>query len=93
MITGPHRPPVSDALTLAQRENDALAAAIASIEARMPTDEEMAYLRNRKNLDDHAAWLLKFIRTNAPWATVLCTAVGTFVYWALTHTISIGSKP
>lgn len=77
------------ALDLALRENDALAEAIAELQANALTAEEHAYIRNRKEADDNAVWLLQLIRKHAPWVVVLCSMVGTGVYWLATHTIQI----
>lgn len=43
-------PPIynMDSLIECHRENDALMAQIASLEARIPSPEELAYLNNRK---------------------------------------------
>ena len=78
------------ALDLAMRENDVLAAAIAALQANALTNEEHAYLQRRKHADDNAAWLWQTIRTHAPWATVVCTMIGSALYWLVTHTIQIG---
>ena len=78
------------ALDEALRENDVLAGAIAELQANSLTSEGPAYLRRKKEADDNAAWLWQTIRTNAPWATVVCSLVGSALYWVLTHTIQIG---
>lgn len=67
------------------RENDALMAQIASLEARVPSSEELAYLRNRKLADERASWAWQWLRTNVPIMTAVCGAVGAFAYWAITH--------
>ena len=71
------------------RENDYLADVIAEMEKRVPSAEEMAYLRNRKEQDEHAAWVIKLLRANAGWIFVLLGVIGSAVYWFFTHTISI----
>lgn len=78
------------ALDEALRENDVLASAIAELQANSLTSEEHAYLRRKKEADDNAAWLWQTIRANAPWVTVVCTMVGSALYWLVTHTIQIG---
>lgn len=75
-----------------QAENDYLASVIAGLEKRLPTDEELAYLRNRKEQDDHAAWVVKVIKANAPWLMALLSMAGTLTYWLLTHSVSIKDK-
>ena len=75
-----------------QSENDYLAGVIADLEKRLPTDEELAYLRNRKMQDEHANWTIKLIKANAPWVLTIIGAVGSMIYWLLTHNISIGDK-
>lgn len=79
------------ALDEALRENDALAAAIAELQANALTPEEHAYLRNKKAADENAAWLLQLVRKNAPWVVILCSMFGSAVYWVATHTIQIGT--
>lgn len=76
-----------------QRENDHLANALASLEERMPTAEDMAYLRNRREQDERSAWVWQVIRQHAPWLLGVGSALGTVVYWFLTHTVSIGNRP
>lgn len=85
------RPQAGEAVTVEslQAENDYLAGVIAELEKRLPTDEELAYLRNRKEQDDHAAWVVKTLRANAPWLIALLSMAGTAVYWMLTHTVTI----
>lgn len=76
-----------------QRENDGLANMIASLEARMPTEEDMAYLRNRRELDERSAWVWQVIRQHAPWLLAIGSAFGTAIYWFLTHTVTIKGTP
>lgn len=68
-----------------QRENDALMAHIASLEARTPSSEELAYLRNRKLADERASWAWQWLRTNVPIITAVCGGIGAALYWAITH--------
>lgn len=77
------------ALAAAMRENDYLAQVVTDLEQRVPTSEEMAYLRNRMEMDEHAAWVVKVLRANAGWVFVLLGLVGSAIYWAFTHSISI----
>lgn len=69
------------ALNEALRENDALAHAIAELQANALTPEEHAYLRNRKAADERASWAWQMLRTYLPWVTAVCSAVGTGAYW------------
>lgn len=68
-----------------QRERDALMAQIAALEDRLPSPEELAYLRNKKEGDERAAWAWRMLRTYVPWATALCGAVGSAAYWLVSH--------
>jgi len=43
--------------------------------------------------DENAAWMWRMVKTHAPWVTVVASMIGSGVYWVLTHTITIGSKP
>jgi hypothetical protein len=83
----------TDVASRLQRENDHLATALAKLEERMPSDEEVAYLRNAKEAAERSAWVVKLIRSNAPWLFVLLSAIGSGLYWLATHTISIDTKP
>ena len=65
--------------------NEDMAAEIINLRRRLPTDEEMAYLRNRKEADERAAWAWKMLRTYVPWLTSIGAAVGTAAYWLVTH--------
>lgn len=68
-----------------QHENDSLMALIASLEARMPTDEEVAYLRNRKLADERASWAWQWLRANVPIISAVCGAFAAAIYWIATH--------
>lgn len=73
------------ALDEAWRENDVLAAAIAELQSCTLTSEELAYVRNRKEADDRAAWAWKMLRLYVPWVTSICGAIGAGAYWVVTH--------
>ena len=73
------------ALDEALRENDVLAAAIAELQASALTPDEVAYIRNKKEADDRAAWAWRMIRLYVPWATAVCGALGSGAYWLVTH--------
>ena len=92
-MSPPHQEHDTDPAARLQRENDHLAAALSSLEDRMPSPEELAYLRNSKEAAERSAWVIKLIRSNAPWLFVLLSASGSGLYWVLTHTITIGNKP
>jgi hypothetical protein len=65
--------------------NEDMAAEILSLRRRVPTDEEMAYIRNRKEADERAAWAWQMLRTYVPWVTSIGAALGTAAYWLVTH--------
>lgn len=73
------------ALDEALKENDVLAAAIADLQACTLTSEELAYVRNKKDADDRAAWAWRMIRLYVPWITAVCGALGSGAYWTVTH--------
>lgn len=73
------------ALSELHRKNDALMAQIASLDARMPSAEEMAYMRNRKLADERASWAWQWLRVNVPIIAGLCSALGAAAYWAANH--------
>ena len=50
-------------------------------------------MREKKRADENAAWMWRMAKTHAPWITVVASMIGSGVYWVLTHTITIGSKP
>lgn len=85
--------PPEDRVRVLLAENDALAAALTSLEERMPTSEDIAYLRNRREQDERASWAWKTLRAHAPWIVGLTTAIGSGLYWVLTHDVSITPKP
>ena len=64
-----------------------LASALARIEVL--TEEEIAYLRNRKIADERASWAWKQVKAHAPWIAAIGTAVGGLIYWVITHTVTI----
>ena len=83
-----------------RRENEFMAHEIgemhkelAELRKALPTPEEVAFLREKKRADENAAWMWRMVKTHAPWVTVVASMIGSGVYWALTHTITIGSKP
>jgi hypothetical protein len=65
---------------------------IAELLKRVPTPEEMEYLRERKAADDNARWLWRTIKAHAPWLVIVFSMFGSAFYWIATHTITIGSK-
>lgn len=71
---------------------DYLAAELTRLEAKLPTDEELAYLRNRKEADEHAMWLVKQIRAHAPWVMVVLGSLGSATYFLMTNAVSITPK-
>lgn len=82
-----------------RRENEYMAHEIADMHKEMqelrkmiPTPAEVAYLREKKEADDNAAWLWRMVKTHAPWVTVVGSMIGSGIYWLATHTITIGSK-
>lgn len=75
-----------------QGENDSLVAQIASLEARIPSKEELAYLRNRKEADERAAWAWQMVRKYAPWVTTVTGVLGSGAYW-LVNTFQFRSHP
>lgn len=83
----------TDPVARLQRENDHLANTLAAIEERMPSEEDMAYLRNRREQDERSAWVWQVIRQHAPWLLAIGSAAGTVIYWFLTHTVTIKSSP
>lgn len=74
-----------------QTENDALANQIESLENRVPTAAEIAYLRERKAADENAAWLWRMIKAHAPWVSVVASMAATALWWLSTHIITVGS--
>lgn len=68
-----------------QGENDTLVDQIASLEARLPSAEELAYLRNRKIADERASWAWQWLRANVPIISAVCGAAGAAIYWIATH--------
>ncbi|MEY5098596.1 MAG: hypothetical protein RJA36_1315 [Pseudomonadota bacterium] len=70
------------------KENRALSDALAELQARMPNDEDLAFLHNLRIEREHAAWVWKLIRNYAPWVTAVCGTVGSAVYWFL-HTFQV----
>ena len=70
-----------------KKQLDYLASALARIDVL--TDEEMAYIRNRKIDDERASWAWKKIKAHAPWITGIGTAIGGMIYWLLTHAVTI----
>ena len=97
-MTAPHsdEPDQSQAARLA-RENSYLAGEISKLEdeiaTRLPSSEELAYIRTRMRADENAAWLWTQIRRHAPWVVMVGSLVGSLIVWLLTHTINIEGKP
>ena len=63
--------------------------ALAEMESRMPTAEELAYIRNRMVQDQHAAWLIRWLRANAPWVLAIVSALGVGLWFLLTHKVTV----
>jgi len=59
---------------------------------RLPTPEEVEFLREKKRADENAAWMWRMVKTHAPWVSVIGTMIGSGIYWLATHTITISGK-
>lgn len=77
----------------ADMDPDEMAREIVRLRQLALSPEELAYLRTRKEQDEHAAWLVKFIKAHAPWVITLLTGVVSGMYWLITHDIKIGPRP
>lgn len=75
-----------------RKENEYLLMEIEDLRRRVPTDDELAFLRAKKEADDNAAWLWRMVKAYAPWVSVVASLIGSGIYWLATHTIVIGSK-
>lgn len=75
-----------------RKENEYLLMEIEDLRRRVPTDDELAFLRAKKEADDNAAWLWRMVKAYAPWVSVVASLIGSGLYWLATHTIVIGSK-
>ena len=69
-----------------------LADTIARLESEMPSGEELAYLRNRKEADERAAWAWRVIKQYAPWVASAASAIGVAAWYVLTHTITVNTS-
>lgn len=83
----------AESMTALHQENVDLAAEVAALKARLPTDEELAYLRNAKLERERSAWAWQQIRLYAPWVVAVTSAVSSAAYWIATHISIKGSGP
>lgn len=86
------RPSQLDPMETLQRENDALASMLGSLEKRIPSAEELAYLRERKLADDRASWAWSWLRQNMPAIFIVASTIGSGIYWAISH-LSLKTGP
>lgn len=70
---------------LLQQENDYLCKRVEQLEDRMPTDDELAYLRARKVQDEWASKTIKWLKDYTPWVFSILSALGALTYWAMTN--------
>jgi len=76
-----------------ERLSIAVEHALAEMERRMPSEEELAYIRQRKVADERASWAWQTLKMYAPVVGPILTAIGVAIWWLLTHSITIRNAP
>lgn len=72
-----------------QREIDYLVNQLSILEKQIPTAEDLAYLRRKREEDDRVAWLVEKFKRWFPTAALVCSAIGGAVWWLLTNSITV----
>lgn len=86
MSDEPKRPIDEDrAMAVLQRENDALATMLASLEERMPTNQELEFLRAAKLQSERASWFWQMVRLYFPWVVSIGGAIVSAAWWVASH--------
>jgi uncharacterized protein (DUF2126 family) len=75
------------------KTDEQLADVVAELQRTALTPAQYAYLLQRKEQDEHATWLMQYVRKNAPWVLTVLGAIASGAYFLLTHTLTIGNKP
>lgn len=83
---------MGDPIESLQRENEYLAEAIARLEERMPSDEDLAFLHQRRIEAERVAWMWSTLRRHAPWVITIAGMVGTGIAWLASNSINITGK-
>lgn len=90
VVHGTDDPAVVESLL---KQIDYLAGELARVEARMPSADELEYLRQTKLDSDRASWAWQVIKRHAPWVAAVGAMCGSVAWWILTHTVNISPKP
>lgn len=76
-----------------RKENDFLAAAVAAMEARLPSAEDVAWLHNKRVESERALWAWQQIKRYAPGVGIVASLIGAALTYLANNVITIGHKP
>jgi hypothetical protein len=77
---------------ITERQLDYLVDQLALLEKHIPSDEDLAYLKRKREEDEHATYVVQMIKKHFPWIAIVGSAIASGVYYLLTHTITISNK-
>ncbi len=75
-----------------QRQIEELAKMLSALEERIPTEQELAWLRERRIEAERVEWLRAQIKRHAPWVLTVSGIVGGVVAWLVNHSVHVTSK-
>ena len=84
---------MNDDLNELRKENEYLADAISRLEQRMPSDEDLMFLHQKRIEADRVAWMWSTLRKHAPWVITVAGLIGTGVAWLANNSINVTHKP
>lgn len=74
------------------KENEYLADAIARLEQRMPSDEDLVFLHQKRIEAERVAWMWATLRKHAPWVITVAGLIGTVIAWLASNSINVTQK-
>lgn len=81
-----------DGVPATERQIEYLMRHIERLERQMPSEEDMAYLRRKKQEDEHVTYLWALTKRHAPWVAAVAAMLSWAVTYILTHNFHVSSK-
>ena len=75
-----------------RRENEFLMMQIEELKRRIPSDDELAWMRATRREQENAAWAWQQIRKHAPWVLAVATTIGAGLAYLAGHNVHVMPK-
>lgn len=81
-----------DGRPLSDRQVEYLLGVIERLEKQVPSAEDVAYLKRKREEDEAISYLWGLIKKHAPWVATVSALIGSAVAYVLTHNFHITNK-